>query len=448
MLSPPAVRAGKDVSRTPLDSAGARVAIKETVLMLTESHPISRRFSARFVLGLVTLACLLAPHALAAVRDDAGFFSEEAVRQANQTIAQMKQNYGKDVVIETYPSIPDSVRQRTGSASVDQLFDRWLRQRIADEKVNGIIVLITRDPARVQVGVDGDTGKQAFIKSDYEQMRTLLVSDFREKQFDRGLQQALAYVQQTLERSIGNRGAAGATGSPRARDPGGVMTTPGRSSDAGSSGAGTQQPAPDASARSSESQGSQPPAPVNVPVGQSGSRGMGLGSMMCLIIGAVIVIGLIARLISRRQAGVGPTAGGYGAPGYGAGYGAPGYPPATGGGMGRGFLGGLLGGLLGGAAYDRWTRGSSDASSIYNDPGRHGLNAPMPAGSDPSNDPSQDFSGSAGGDFGSSDAGSAGGDFGGGGDVGGDVGGGGGDTGGGGDVGGGGDAGGSAGGDF
>ena len=393
----------------------------ETQLMFT-SQRLPRVASGRlslfaFMLLIFTSAVVVR----ADVRDEGHFFSDDAVRQANDTIAQIRRDYGRDVVIETYPTAPDAIRQRLGSGREGDVWNNWMLQRISDAKVHGIFVVITKDPPHIQSGVDNDTGKQAFIKSDHEQLTSIVAGEFRSRQFDDGLRRGLEFVQKTLARSIGNRagasagaGAAGETA--RARDPGGAMPPAGRSTDAGTAGRETQtaSPPPPQPQSSNERTTNVPPA--------TASRGFGMGTWMCMIIGAVIVIALLRRVFAARTQAA-PMQGGYGpAGGYGPG---PGYP--TGGGAGRGFLGGLLGGLLGGAAYDRWTRGSSDASTIYNDPARHDASMPMPAGSDPTQDASQDFASSSGADFGSTDtSGSSGADFGGGGDVGG---GGGGDSG-------------------
>src|SRR4051794_16451611 len=225
------------------------------------------------------------------VRDEAKFFSDDAVRQANDAIAQIKRDFGKDVVIQTHATIPDAARQRFGAQTDNQFFDRWVRQAIRDQKLNGIAVLITRDPPHLQVGVDSDTGKQAFIKTDNDKLSSLMAGDFREKQFDRGLQRAVEYVQTTLARSTGMHGASGA--SAQARDPGGVLTSPGRPTEQTTPQQSSPAPQPESSARSSA-----PPPPADVPVTRSPapSRGMGIGSWMCLIVAAIVVIGLLRRV--------------------------------------------------------------------------------------------------------------------------------------------------------
>jgi len=42
------------------------------------------------------------------VSDEAKFFSPEAIRKANTEIAQFKDKYHKDIVVETFQGIPDN----------------------------------------------------------------------------------------------------------------------------------------------------------------------------------------------------------------------------------------------------------------------------------------------------------------------------------------------------
>ena len=45
------------------------------------------------------------------MHDNAHLFKPETVQQADQMIRQIKQQHGRDVLIETYPSIPGAPRR-------------------------------------------------------------------------------------------------------------------------------------------------------------------------------------------------------------------------------------------------------------------------------------------------------------------------------------------------
>ena len=71
---------------------------------------------ATFVSALLLLGGVRA--ALADVRDNAGFFSEDAVRQANFDLRDVKQKYGKDLLVETYPAVPAELQSQLDAAAL------------------------------------------------------------------------------------------------------------------------------------------------------------------------------------------------------------------------------------------------------------------------------------------------------------------------------------------
>jgi len=121
------------------------------------------------------------------VFDGGMFFSEEAVSEADDIIRDMKRAYGRDLVVETYPGIPDPMKEDLARDGKEKFFENWLNRRAKQLGVRGVFVLMTREPGRVQVGVDKTTRQRAFTVADGEALREILVSAFRAKEFDRGL---------------------------------------------------------------------------------------------------------------------------------------------------------------------------------------------------------------------------------------------------------------------
>ena len=402
------------------------------------THPAC--FSVGAALALFLAAGLPSP-AKAQVRDNGKFFSPEAVTRANQTTDRIKREYNKNLVVETYDSVPSNLQAEYDRLGKDRFYSEWVNDRGRSLGINGVMVLITRNPGRVQVGVGRETREAEFTLRDRDELRDLFASQFRDRQFDQGLQQGVDFVYRRMGRNAGpesaaaaNRGGAG-TGSP-AGAPSGQSRGSGFPPPPGSGGGGTSSSAP-------------PPG-----AGRTAVPGCGMGSMLCVIL-AIVGLVVIARGVMARRAGYGGAPGGYGQggpgmpppppgggygygqPGYGQpGYGQPGYGGA-GGGFGRGVLGGILGGVLGGWAMNRMGRaGEAHASDLgtgaASDPNAIGNASTTGYGGLPPTDPSTFGGGSTGG----SDFSSSGSDFGGGGDLGGGGdfgGGGGGDTGGGGD---------------
>lgn len=332
------------------------------------------------------------------VVDDAHIFSQDAISRADQIARQIEDMHKRQVLVQTFSAIPDDLQSKLQADGKERFFGEWTRQLSQEKHLNGILILICMNPGHVQVEVGNET-RQIF--HDDRAVSQILLSAFKDKQYDRGLVDAMQYIDDHMTR-------------PRANS-----STP--------------------AAGNSQGGGTAVPPPVSGPSNTS-THGLRLpiGGCVCAAIALVIILMLVASLTRRRggyTGGYGPGPGGYGGAGYPPGAYPPGGYPQSGGGFGRGFLGGLLGGALGSWGYDRM-RG--------NQGGQMGVPPPMGGANPPDANlpPDTNYSGS-GGDFDSSSdpGGSSGGDFGGssGGDMGGSSGG---------DFGGGGDSGGSSGGDF
>jgi len=335
------------------------------------------------------------------IRDDAHFFSAGAISQAQQTIDQIERKHGKDLLVETLPTVPEEKKAQLEQAGNDQrakesVFSQWANSRARSQGVNGIYLLITKDPAHLELAVGNKTQQRLFTQSDRNTVRDHLLAAFRQKNFDQGLAEAMQSISQRMD------------------------------SNAPTSNSGTVN------------RSTSPPPTYSPPSFPRQQRGWGFGGIACIIVAVVLFIILIRGIFGRS--GGSYYGGGYPQGGYQGGYPQGGYPPqggfgygGGGGGFGRGFLGGLLGGALGGYAADRWMH-SGQQSGGYTPPPDSGGGGDFGGGGGGA-DTSFD---SSGGDFG---GGGGGGDWGGGGGGGGDFGGG----GGGGDFGGGG---GGGGGDF
>jgi uncharacterized membrane protein YgcG len=259
--------------------------------------------------------------AYADVRDTTGTFSPQAAQQANKVIDEIHQKYGKDVVVEVLPS--------AGGKNYSQL----VNERAQQTKVNGVYVLVTRNPGHVEVWVHNDAAK-GMTAQDREQLRDRFVEQFRNRNFDQGLTDGVDFIRQSFFANLG----------PRSGQPAYGMQTP---AGGGSGSAGTPVP--------------QPKRP-------------GLSWIWWLIIIGVGLF-LLMRFMRRRQQAYTPAAsmpgqpGSYGGPQYRQQY--PGAPPG-GGGFGRGILGGLMGGMASGWLYDKMRGGGGSGGSggtAYGDPG-------------------------------------------------------------------------------
>ncbi len=140
-----------------------------------------------------------------AVRDYAGLFSADAVARADRAIKDFHQRFHTDLLVETFPAPPpDKRRQVEGldAAGRSKFFADWLQERSRAGKIDGIHVLICKQPTQIQVGVSEKTRAKAFPTDDRDKLVALLVSEFKARQFDRGLARALAQVSDTVDRNL------------------------------------------------------------------------------------------------------------------------------------------------------------------------------------------------------------------------------------------------------
>jgi uncharacterized membrane protein YgcG len=365
----------------------------------------------RLGLSIITALLMLPLSALALtpeVRDEGHFFKFDTVAKADEIIKDIQKTKKKDLLIETFPHVPAGKEKEATSTDhkeKDRFFSEWALQRAREAKVNGIYVLICKDPAYIKVAVGNQT-RQVFTDDNRDHLGKILVDRFKKKEYDEGLLEGVRYVQTTLKDAGSKRD------DEQVYHPGGG--------------------------------GHHTAESPSVPADASGDV-LGLGGYLCplllglLCVGVVLVGGIFVLTRLFRGSGGGPGPGAYGGGGYGGGgYGGGGFGGGFGG-MLSSFAASMLGSAAGMWMYNNVFGGGGSAGHFGSQPMTP--NSPTADGGGGSYDAPEDTSYTAGGggDF-------SGGDDGGGGGGGGDFGGG--DTGGGGDFGGGGgDFGGGGGGD-
>ena len=322
-------------------------------------------FSFLLVLSWMWIYRLPDGSALAEVKDQSGMFSPSALEQADSATRQLKQKYGKEMLVEVFAEIPSDLRPQYSPDRKDQFFSQWVNRRMQELKANGVYVLICRNPSHLQVQAGNDTKQRAFTEQNIEQLKNILVSRFGDKQYDQGLVDAVNYVDRTYAADLGGSTAA-ASASPQYhyQSPGLPSARPNR-----------------------------PPT------------GSGISWFWW-----VLLIGIAIFVLSRFLRSRGPGSrmysqqypGGYGPQGNYPPGGYPGYPPQSSG-FGRGLMGGLLGGMAGGWLYDKFGHRDQGTGNPPLPPDAGGFSAPSSG-----DDPNAGYSGGGGG-----------GDFGGGGDSGG-----------------------------
>ncbi|MEI8375017.1 MAG: hypothetical protein WCJ35_19505 [Planctomycetota bacterium] len=337
--------------------------------------------------------------AAAKINDWGLLFSDSAVQQATGKLLKIFSRFKVDVMIETFPSIPENMKSQykpDNPTEKADFFRRWAVTRAEDEGIKGIYILICKSPGHLQIEPDKSTRMRAFTLEDSSRLIRRVSKLMGKSEFDPALTDIVDTIQSTLERNLGQRTGQAAP-SPR------------------------RTPIPGQGQRNGQA---TPPA-QGVPGGEDFSNKLWV--WICLGVVALLVFWMILALV-RAFSGGGSGGGGYG--GMQGGMPGGGYGPGYGGGSGGGggFFSSLLGGMFGGVAgswmYDSFFRGGShgsssgDFSSSHGDFGSSDQDS-LPADQAGAGDFGGDTNNLGGGDFGSDDSTSGGGFDGGGGDFGG-----------------------------
>jgi TPM domain len=155
-------------------------------------------------LVLAMAGILLAASALGAVapeiRDDAKVFSPAALKRADDRIRDIYRNYQRDVLIETFAAAPAADLEKVKAMDTEkrrEYFLKWAQERAKDRVVNGIYVLICKEPQYLLVGVP-EKEPHRFAVGTREAIENALRKEFKDNRFDEGLEQALHVVEERL----------------------------------------------------------------------------------------------------------------------------------------------------------------------------------------------------------------------------------------------------------
>jgi Trypsin-like peptidase domain/TPM domain len=134
------------------------------------------------------------------VRDRAKFFSPEGVKKADEEIAEIAHRYGRDLLLETYPTVPADDVDRVKAMKSDErqaYFRASARKRAQAEGVNGVVILICREPATLYVNVT-ESAKAVVTPEEEKRIQGALLTAFREKKYDDGLVAAVRLVREAF----------------------------------------------------------------------------------------------------------------------------------------------------------------------------------------------------------------------------------------------------------
>jgi uncharacterized membrane protein YgcG len=321
----------------------------------------------RLAATLLAVAVMTAP-ALAKqfIQDQAGMFSAQTVQQLNTRIGNFNAQTGKEIIVQTVPSVTGGDVQQAAENA------------FAQQQVNGVLIFIDKGDRKDYILPDRALVQSGWWSSQTSQsIANAMQAQFRAGDFDGGITTAVNGTLDVYRSHLGSLRAS--AGSAQAAQPYGATRS-------------------------------------SYPQTQQGGMHIGVFWWIIIALFAFFIIRSIMRAATGpRYYGGGP---GYGAgPGYGPGYGGYGYGGwGGGGGFWSGLLGGLGGAWLGNELFGHQNVGTGAWSNV--DPTGGMQQSAGDAGGWQSDPGQSGIGGGGGGDWGG--GGFGGGDFGGGGFGGGD----------------------------
>lgn len=128
-----------------------------------------------------------------ASKDDGKFFSEAAWKKVQSAAEKLLKEKNLDLLIETYETPPkgDAEKVRAMSAADREKFFRGVAQeRVKAEKLVGLYVVINKSPGSLYVERP-EAAKDRISEETVTKVKQALLTAFREKKFDAGLEEAL-----------------------------------------------------------------------------------------------------------------------------------------------------------------------------------------------------------------------------------------------------------------
>jgi len=156
---------------------------------------------------LIAILALFVPSTARAgehrVDDQAGLLRPGFVKLADEVIDDIHARTNKDLMIETFDTIPDEMQDAARQQDKQAFYDHWVNTEARKLGVNGVFILITKVPPHIQVGVGLETRTKAFTFKDRDELIDRMTESFHNRQFDKGLMDAVNFVRQRMAANLG-----------------------------------------------------------------------------------------------------------------------------------------------------------------------------------------------------------------------------------------------------
>lgn len=138
----------------------------------------------------------------AAIIDEAEFFSKSAKEEAAKLIANTSRELKKDLCIESLKELPKEIKSSfnpQNKAAADRMYEQFTIKQAAKRKVNGVYVLLVRQPAHMHVVVGNETSRRVFTLKDKDALVDMMLGHLRKKEFDDALLKGTRFVAATMK---------------------------------------------------------------------------------------------------------------------------------------------------------------------------------------------------------------------------------------------------------
>ncbi|MFQ3650570.1 MAG: TPM domain-containing protein, partial [Gemmataceae bacterium] len=144
---------------------------------------------------------LLVPGLLLAanIRDEAKLFSPEGVKKAQEKIDDLKKKHKSELFIETFAKAEDLEAAKKENPDRAKYFQKWASERYKELKVEGVYVLVCKEPNYIQVVNGKMMESKGFDNAKRNELVKLMQGKFKEKEFDAGLMAVVNEVGKTLQ---------------------------------------------------------------------------------------------------------------------------------------------------------------------------------------------------------------------------------------------------------
>ena len=151
------------------------------------------------------------------IRDNGAFFSDTAKAEAGRQTAEIGARFKREVVVETFKSVPDDLKQGVNlqdRAAQNRLFEQWALRQARDLKVNGVYILISKEPSHLQVLVGNETQRTLFQPRDRDALVSAMLAKLRDRKNDAALLEGIGLIATTMKSHVSTRSRAVAQNRP------------------------------------------------------------------------------------------------------------------------------------------------------------------------------------------------------------------------------------------